>query len=79
MKIWEVTIPITGYICKTVELSDDSTEDDAWEKAESEVKSRDDIESFECHRAITEGNVCYAEVDEAEFEVTKIPDENDGD
>ncbi len=63
MKTYGVTLPITGTVYVEVEAE---SEDDAIEKAlESEVDS-DDIESWETHRKIVQGNVFYGGQNEAD-------------
>ena len=57
MKEWAVTLPISGtaYVMVNAE-----TEDEAIDKA-LEIVTNDDIESWEAHRNIVEGNVVYAQ------------------
>ena len=59
MRSVEVTIPISGYACMTLEVDDDATDDDilliASEKWEGE------FESLEMYKNICTGNVCNVE------------------
>ena len=66
MKIYEVTIPITGYIYRTVTVPDDADDDEIFNAACETITKIEDIESFEPHMHICTGNVCYAEYNDLE-------------
>ena len=63
MAMYDVTIPVTGYVFVTdVEAS---SEDEAIEVAMQLSFDPDMIEELQYHRQICSGNVCNAEVSEA--------------
>ena len=67
MARYQVLIPITGYI--SVEVEADS-EDQARETAfESEDLTLENIQNWECHEKVVQGNVCYAVQNEIEVEL----------
>lgn len=61
MATWAVAIPITGRACTEVEAE---TEAEAISKAIDEI-TIDDIEEWNAHEKVVEGNVCYAMLNEA--------------
>jgi hypothetical protein len=65
MATYCVTLPVTGFCVVEVEAEN---ADDAINKAMDNV-TNDDLETWETHREITRGNVCYAEVNEAHAEL----------
>lgn len=68
MKKWSVAVPISGVIHVEVEAE---AEEEAMEAAfNSEDLTLDNIEEWEAHRKIVQGNVCYAL--QWEIEVTEI-------
>jgi hypothetical protein len=64
MATYCVTLPVTGFC--TIEVEAESA-DDAINKAMDNCK-QEHLESWETHKQITRGNVCYAEVNEAHAE-----------
>lgn len=70
MPKYSVTVPFTGYAVVDVEAP---TEAEAIDKALGEV-SLDDIEEWETHEQITEGNVCHAARNRAEAELINEDD-----
>lgn len=65
MATYGVSLPITGSVYVEVEAN---SEEEAIEKAlESEVTS-DDIEGWETHQQIVQGNVFYGQLNEAHAE-----------
>lgn len=61
---FDVAVPITGVIYVTVEAEN---EEEAIEKAlESEELTLENIETWEAHRHIVQGNVFYGEQNEIE-------------
>jgi hypothetical protein len=66
-KTYSVAVPISGVIYVEVEAED---EKDAIEKAlDSDQLTQDNLERWEAHRHIVQGNVCYAVQWEAEAEL----------
>ena len=66
-KNYDVALPITGVIVVTVEAD---SEEDAIEKAlGSDQLETENIESWEAHEIICQGNVLYAEQNEAEAQL----------
>lgn len=62
MKKWEVSLPISGYVCVEVEAED---EESAIEAAFMSDITTKDIEEWETHHQIARGNVCSAVLNEA--------------
>ena len=71
MKRYSVKVPIAGYAIVEVDADD---EESAIEKAVDNV-TVDDLESWAALRIICEGNVMYADCNEAEAEL--IDDDED--
>lgn len=69
MKKWEVSLPISGYVCVEVEAED---EESAIEAAFEAHITKDMIEEWETHRQIVRGNVCSAVLNEADAQ--EIPE-----
>ena len=65
MATYSVTIPITGYIIN--EVSADS-EEEAIDKAMDESYTSEDIEMWQPMRRIVQGNILYADHNEASAE-----------
>lgn len=63
MKQFTVRIPITGY----VEVSVDADDIDAAIDKAFDVATIDNIEEWDLHRTVTEGNVCHAMLNEVEI------------
>lgn len=62
MKEFTIKIPMTGYVELILEAED---EDSAIDKA-FEVATLDNVEEWELHHKVTQGNVCYAILHEIE-------------
>lgn len=73
----EVLLPITGVAYVTVVMDAEATEDEIIEAALSECNAKD-LETWEPHRAIVRGNVCYAEHREAEIVESEDVGESEG-
>lgn len=65
MKKWGVRLPVSGYVYVEVEAAD---EDAAIEAAFDAAFDARDIEEWEVHRDIVQGNVCSAVLWSAEAE-----------
>lgn len=63
MKQFTVRIPITGY----VEVSVDADDIDAAIDKAFDVATIDNIEEWDLHRTVTEGNVCHVMLNEVEI------------
>ena len=63
MKQFTVRIPITGY----VEVSVDADDIDAAIDKAFDVATIDNIEEWDLHRTVTEGNVCHAMLNKIEI------------
>ena len=70
MGTWNVTLPISGVIYTTVKAD---SEKEAIDKALEGEYTYEDIETWETHKHIVQGNVCYAVQWSAEAE--EEPDE----
>lgn len=69
MPKYSVQIPITGYVIVEVEAAD---EKEAIQKAfESDELSKTDIEEWETHEHVCEGNVFHGSVNDASAELIK--------
>ena len=64
MNIYNITLPLTGIIYKTVEAD---SEEEAIRLA-MEESTLDDIEEWDTHRKIVSGNVFYGVLNEMEIE-----------
>lgn len=63
MPTYNVTLPITGIICTTVEAN---SEEEAIEKALNSELSTDDIQEWNAHKQIVQGNVFHGVCNDAE-------------
>lgn len=64
MNIYNITLPLTGIIYKTVEAD---SEEEAIRLA-MEESTLDDIEEWDTHRKIVSGNIFYGVLNEMEIE-----------
>lgn len=65
MKTYSVAIPITGVIYTEVQAED---EEAAIDLAMETTFTLDDIDEWELHRRVVEGNVCHAHTSRASAE-----------
>jgi hypothetical protein len=63
MPRYSVVLPVTGYVYTEVEAYNET---DAIDKALEHGFSNKDIEEWEVHERVTDGNISYAVLDEAE-------------
>lgn len=66
MAKYMVTLPVTGVAY--VDGIEAENEEEAIDKA-MDVCSQEHLETWQTHKSITRGNVCYAEVNEASAEL----------
>lgn len=76
MKTYDVTLPISGYAIVQVEAENKEAAIDA----AMDAVEMDDIEEWETHRHIVQGNVFYGKCNDVEVELAiGEEDEEDGD
>lgn len=68
MPKYEVKLPVSGFIVKHVEAVDEASAiaealKENWPEGPGDLES---IEGLRAHNKLVEGNVCYAEIPEAE-------------
>lgn len=64
-KKWQVSLPITGVVIVYVEAA---TEEEAIDAAFDKGASSEDIEEWQTHRKIVEGNIFHGEMNSASAE-----------
>ena len=75
MKNYDVSLPITGVILVTVEA--ESAEDAIERALQSDGLTDENIESWEAHSQVCEGNIMYGELDRAYAELAFGEDEEE--
>jgi hypothetical protein len=65
MTKYSVQLPVTGYIIKEVEAANEAA---AIEAALELPATADEIEEWQTHKQVTQGNVCYAVLNDANAE-----------
>ena len=67
MKTWNVAVPITGIAYVDVQADDEEAAIEA--ALNSNSLTIDAIETWEAHEHVTQGNFCYAMLNDAEAEL----------